>query len=486
MPVLQPGVTCWRIERARRLALIVDAAAYFKAVKAALLEARHTIMLIGWDFDTRITLEQGDDASGVPNRLGKLIAWIADRNPELQIYILRWDLGMIKTLGRGTTVFRLVNLFSRDRIHFKLDGVHPIGAAHHQKIVVIDDALAFCGGIDMTADRWDTREHLDDDPRRQRPTTHRRYGPWHDATAAVDADVARALGDHARERWRLATGETLSPPPTGHELWPEGLDAHLTDVDVAIARTTPAHRDRREVREIEALYLAGIRTAQRFAYFESQYFASRTIAETIAERLQEPNGPEFVLVNPESAEGWLEEEAMGSARARLVQALRQADRHGRFRIYSPVTAEENPIYVHAKIMIVDDRLLKIGSSNLNNRSLGYDTECDVAVEAGAADEALPAAIAAFRCDLLAEHLGVAADAVASGYARTQSVIATIEALRRPGRTLQPTTLPPITEAEAFLADNELLDPERPKSLWDMLSGAPLFRRPALLRPSRSG
>ena len=397
------------------------------------------------------------------------------RNPELQIYILRWDLGVMKTLGRGTTVFRLINLVSRQQVHFKLDSAHPAGAAQHQKVVVIDDALAFCGGIDMTAERWDTREHRDDDGRRRRPTTRRPYGPWHDATAAVDGAAARAFGMHARERWRLATHETLSPPPLGCDPWPEDLNVDLSDVDVAIARTIPANGDHQEVREIEALYRAGIMAARRFVYFESQYFASRAIAEAIAERLREPDGPEFVLVNPEQAEGWLEEEVMGSARARLGAALRHADRHGRFRIYTPVTANGKPIYVHAKIMIVDDRLLKIGSSNLNNRSLGYDTECDLAIEARSGESRIEEAIAAFRCSLLAEHLGIASSEVAESCRRTGSLIATIQALYHSGRTLQPFEMPSINDAEAALADSQLLDPERPKSLWNLVRRASLYQ-----------
>ncbi len=93
----------------------------------------------------------------------------------------------------------------------------------------------------------------------------------------------------------------------------------------------------------------------------------------MAARLREPDGPEIVVVNPETADGWLEEKAMGSARARLLRLVRAADRFGRFRLYTPVAAGGTPIYVHAKVLVMDDRLLRIGSSNLNNRSLGYDT-----------------------------------------------------------------------------------------------------------------
>ena len=129
---------------------------------------------------------------------------------------------MVKSLWRGTTLFRVAQWAMHERITFKLDGAHPPGAAHHHKIVVIDDAVAFCGGIDMTGDRWDTSEHRDDDPRRRRPFTRRAYGPWHDATTAVSGAAAKALGDHARERWKQASGEVLAPPPAGSDPWPDG------------------------------------------------------------------------------------------------------------------------------------------------------------------------------------------------------------------------------------------------------------------------
>ena len=176
------------------------------------------------------------------------------------------------------------------------------GASHHHKIAVIDDALAFCGGIDMTADRWDTREHRDGDEHRERPTTRRRYEPWHDATMAVDGAVAAALGELARERWRAAGGEPIQPPDCDSDPWPDELDADLRDVDIAIARTRGEYDARSAIREIEALYVDMIRSAKRFVYAENQYFASRVIAEAIAKRLQEPDPPEFVIVNPRCAD----------------------------------------------------------------------------------------------------------------------------------------------------------------------------------------
>ena len=90
---------------------------------------------------------------------------IVDRTPDLDIYLLKWSGGALIAPG-GAIPALMIKLMSPEQIHLAFDGRHPIGACHHQKIAVIDDSLAFCGGIDMTEGRWDTREHKDDDPRR--------------------------------------------------------------------------------------------------------------------------------------------------------------------------------------------------------------------------------------------------------------------------------------------------------------------------------
>ncbi|MBA2388670.1 MAG: hypothetical protein H0V67_00285 [Geodermatophilaceae bacterium] len=157
--MLDPGRNCWRIERAERAAVVVDAADYFKLARKAMLEAKSQILLVGWDFDTRIILDS-DAKDGAPIKLGPLLSWLAKHRPHVSINILKWDLGAPKLLGRGTTVLRLIRWAMTRQITFKLDGAHATGASHHQKIVVVDDRLAFCGGIDMTASRWDTRNRI--------------------------------------------------------------------------------------------------------------------------------------------------------------------------------------------------------------------------------------------------------------------------------------------------------------------------------------
>lgn len=476
---LRPGHNCWRIETATKATVLIDADNYFTAARSAMLKAKKQILLVGWDFDARIRFKTDADSEG-PEKVGEFISWLVRRTPGLQVHILRWDTGAIKTIFHGRTLVRIAKWIRDPQVHLRFDGHHPIGGSHHQKVVVIDDTVAFCGGIDMTVDRWDTRDHQDDDPRRIEPDGTP-YQPWHDATTALAGPVARALGEMCRERWRVAGGSELTAPVDGADCWPIGLDPDFTDAEVAIARTIPEMAGQEPRHEIEQLYLDLIARAKRFIYAESQYFASRKVAEAIAYRLGEADGPEIVIVNPTTAEGWLEPIAMDSARARLVEALRERDVHGRLRIYHPFTAGGTPIYVHAKVTVIDDDVLRVGSSNFNNRSLRLDTECDVTIDAmrpANADERRT--IAGIRDSLLAEHLGSTCEIVQATLAETGSLIATIEKLRGDGRSLRPYEVPDLSAVTEWLADNKVLDPEGPGEMFESVSN----RRPLLARIKR--
>lgn len=462
----------WRVARATRMSVIIDADAYFQNARLAMLEAQRRIMLIGWDFDARIHLVDSQREGDEPASVGDFIYWLVERNPELEIFLLRWDVGALKTLVRGSNIVTLARWMRHPRIHTRLDSFHPTGGSHHQKIVVIDDCLAFCGGIDMTSERWDTRHHRDVEPRRVTPNG-KPYKPWHDATTALQGPVAAALGELGRDRWARAGGDTLAPVEAQNDCWPKGLATEFRNVEVGIARTAPDMPECPEIREIERLFVAQIAAAKVSIYAESQYFASRRIAEAIAARLAEPDGPEIVIINPEHAQGWLEPIAMDTARARLVAALRQRDPHDRLRLYHPFTAKGTSIYVHAKVMIVDGRTLRIGSANMNNRSMGLDTECDVTIDAG--DEGADA-IRAIRDGLIAEHLGLPAATVAAEIDARGSLISTIEALRGEGRSLRPYEVPDLGAIEAWLADNEVLDPESPSEMFEATAKRGLFRR----------
>jgi phosphatidylserine/phosphatidylglycerophosphate/cardiolipin synthase-like enzyme len=234
-------------------------------------------------------------------------------------------------------------------------------------------------------------------------------------------------------------------------------------------------QERQPILEIEGVFLALIARARRFIYAESQYFASRRLAEAIARRLEESDGPEVVLVNPVSSHGWLEPIAMDTARARLFEALRRLDRHQRLRLYHPVTAGGEAIYVHAKLMIVDDEVLHVGSSNMNNRSMRLDTECDVTIDAALeGNKQATAGIARIRASLLAEHLGVAPERIADVFSKSGSLIETVESLRSDGRSLQPYQVPNLHDVEKWLADNEVLDPDGPAEMFESLTQGKLL------------
>ena len=440
-------------------------------------------MLIGWDFDYRTAFEADKDSLPGPNHLGPFLHWLVWRRPDLQVYLLKSNLRLLPAFDGfwfGIAPVSLLNVITSRRMHFAVDGAHPPGAVHHQKIVVVDDTVAFCGGIDLTLGRWDTRMHLGEDPRRK--GAGQPYGPRHEVAAVCDGDAARAFGEQARERWLTATGERLEPITTPRKFWLAAVEKPMRDVEVGIARTLPALAGRAEVREVEALNLAAVAAAKHVIYLENQYLAARGLAEALAARLKEPDGPEIVVILPRSSESRLEQQSMDSARQRLLRLLWKADTHGRLGVYWPVAAGGTPIYVHSKVMVIDDRLLRIGSSNLNNRSLGFDSECDLALEAvrGTNDFAAVAEeIAYARDDLLAEHLGVSIDELRAEAQIGGSLLGAVDSLRTIGRSLRKFT-PTMTSAEAGpFAENDLMDPSSvPESvahgLFTLVGGAVLW------------
>ena len=485
-PILKVGRNCWRIGRAARARVIVDAADYYHCIRGAMEKAERRIFIVGWDFDTRIALEPDEQGKG--ETLGRFFLRLARSKPERQIAILKWNVGALKQLVHPSAVVWLARWKLSKAIDFRFDSAHPVGCSHHQKIVVIDDDLAACGGIDISNHRWDTSEHRDADPHRTAPGG-KKYQPWHDATMLMQGPVARDLSELGRERWKIATKRALPEIEPGKCDWPEGLEPMFCQVDIGISRTRAAFGGQEEVDEIETLNLDIIAAAKRFIYFENQYFTSAKIGAAIAKRMAEPDAPEIVMVMPRTAEGWLEQQAMDAARLKLIEAIGRNDNSNRFRIYVPTTAGGDDIYVHAKIAIVDDRMLRVGSSNLNNRSQRLDSECDVTIDCALpANRKAAAAITGLRYRLLSEHLGCGADEIRVAEQRSGSMVDAIEALRGSGRTLDLLEIEPVGAAQEYIAENELLDPESADAMLDPIAkrglakswakGLALFRRRA--------
>lgn len=463
MTILIPGETCWRKARASRVAFLVDTEAYFTAVDEALRGARRSVHLLGWGFDPRTRLfPDGADASQDPDEIGRLLIELSRSRPEVDIRLLIWRSALPISASQDFFPHRAHRWFKDTGVQFRLDNSVPLGACHHQKVLVIDDTVAFCGGGDLGVDRWDSPHHLDVDLRRMMPAQVC-HGPRHEVMMMVEGEAARTLGDLARARWRRATGELLEPVEgVAGSPWPARAPAHLRNVEVAIARTEPAWRGARSVEEIRTLNLKAIAEAKYLIYLENQYFTSRLVAEALAARLAEPDGPEVVLVSTGASPSWFDRLTMDRARSTMIRRLKAADVFGRFRAYFPATAGGEKIVVHSKVAVVDDQLAWVGSANLNHRSGGFDTECEIALEARDVDERL--ALSAFRDRLVGHFLGRTGDAVSKARVQSGGLIGAIDALNSDGR-LSPIEPHRMTAFGRFVAAFNLGDPLGVEDSW---------------------
>lgn len=447
----------WRSDTAEKLGFIVDGSDYYLALKDVLPRAEKTIWIIGWDFDPDIRL----DPKGSTETLGNFLRAVVDARPELEIRILVWAMGPVYS-GKSLKLFRESGWLSHDRIDLRFDSRHPLRGSHHQKIVVIDDRLAFVGGIDLTARRWDDQSHAAHNPFRVSPDGTP-YDPVHDLQAAVTGDVARDLGDLARRRWARATGEKLSRTALDGDLWPGNVEQALSGCKVALSLTEPGFGLRRGKRQAMRLTLDALWSARRHIYMETQYLAFFGVADCLTRRLSEPSGPEVVIVLTRASHGFLEKVVMGGNRDRLIRRLKRADRYGRLRVTYPVVpgddGGEHDVLIHSKLLVIDDRFVRIGSSNLNNRSEGLDTEADIGIEAGS--QGCAASIAGLRNRLLAEHLDATEDEVGKAIARTGSLIRTIDALNTRPRGLRDMEVA-VDEGEVDpVWGTDIVDPARP-------------------------
>jgi phospholipase D1/2 len=460
--LFEAGRNCWRVESAARASFLIDGAAYFKAFRDAAKEAQHSIVIIGWDFDSRIPMLIEREPDGFPDRLGRFLHSLLKRRRKLRVYVLVWDFHMI--YWREREWWLPSQFLAHRRLHFLKDAMHPLGASHHQKVVVIDDAVAFAGGIDLAQCRWDTPGHTPRHPDRRLFTDGGPCRPFHDVQMMVDGAAAAALGELARDRWIRAGGRPMARPPSFRppDLWPASTEPDLINVRVAIARTIPEFGNQKPVNEVERLMLDSCAAARRHIYIETQYLTSDTVANCLAQRLQEPDGPEIVVILHPNSDGWLEQHTMDVLRGRVLARLRAVDRFHRLALYYPrlPDLQGQCISMHSKVCIVDDEIVRVGSANLSNRSMGFDTECDLAIEAGG-DQRIQERIAAFRHRLMGEHLDVNPEMVESDLARGGSLINTVECLRGGGRSLAVFDGSISAEVDEVVPDAEFIDPSRP-------------------------
>ncbi len=475
--ILQIGRNCWRICRADKLAILFDGVRYSSSLNNSLPLAQQQLLILTWGIysQQRLLPEAIKKKNHLSLTQKQILTQLLKQKPGLHVNILSWDftqlsalqsslqlsplklsplqlsslkLSSLKLSSMGSEWLPIYNpaCKSHNRLKFNLDNQHPQGASHHQKVVVIDDALAFAGGQDLIWECQDTSHGADSntshDSLNESTLPIKSY--HHDVQMAVAGSAAAALGSLARERWRRATREKLPLPETvSSTLWPKQLKADIEDVDVAIVRTEPAYDEYTEVREVEQLYLDSIAAARNYVYIENQFFSVASVSDALAKRLAEKNGPEVILNLPVYVDSMPWQPSQNRIQPDLLKSLCKADIHGHLAIYYPHTADdyEQPNKLHAKIMITDERFLRIGSANLNNRSMAIDTECDLAIEATGDNSRVQDVICDIRNRMLARHLDCTTDEIDQRIQKRSSLIQCIEALRSNSRSLRPLHTP---------------------------------------------
>jgi phospholipase D1/2 len=474
-PLLVPGETCGALVDVDRAGVLVDGKDFYRAFYDACCKAERTILMAGWQFSCNVELVRGDDAAcrKYPLTLIELLSALCEERPDLNVYMLPWDSSPVFAFEREPLQRLRLRLKGHPRIHWKMDHMHPAGASHHQKLFIVDRAIAMLGGMDVCSARWDDRSH-----EAYKYIRDRKAKPYHDVNAYVTGEGVDVLRSWFTRRWAMATQESLElpdQPRTSIEIRPS-FDVHAPRV--GLARTWPAmdKGELPELRELLRLHQRAIGQAKQTIYIENQYFSSYEIATALECRMRQGGPPlEIVMVLPKKSAGFKERISMGVYQAAILDKLtRIAKQTGhRLGIYYHAALRDDgtevPVFIHAKVLAVDDRFLLVSSANLSNRSMGFDTELGLAWESPEPNDSLRGA----RLELLAEHCGMTREEAEARFSDPQDLVANLTALatakthllrihnrnrdERPGRLLR-----------RFLPKRTPLDPANPQQFREGL------------------
>ncbi|HEY2181425.1 MAG TPA: phosphatidylserine/phosphatidylglycerophosphate/cardiolipin synthase family protein [Solirubrobacteraceae bacterium] len=340
------------------LDVLIDGEQALPQIAQALAGAQSYVHIAGW----HITPEFGLTRHGRSRRLQDMLAELAER---VEVRVLLWAGSPLPVFTPDRSAVRRVrDELTRDtRVQCALDSHERPMHCHHEKLVIVDGEVAFVGGIDLTSlggDRFDSSAHQ----------MGSRLG-WHDATSRVAGPAVADVAEHFATRWRATTGETLPdcpPPPSAG------------DVELQIVRTVPERiydaLPRGDFRILEA-YTRALRSARELVYLESQFLWSQQVVEILADKLRRPPQDRFRVVVLLPARPNNGTDSTRGRLAALVRADNGAERFLATTISARTGALTAPAYVHAKIGIVDDAWLTLGSANLNEHSFFNDTEMNV-------------------------------------------------------------------------------------------------------------
>jgi phosphatidylserine/phosphatidylglycerophosphate/cardiolipin synthase-like enzyme len=370
------------------LDVLLDGAEALAKIAAAIESARSSVWLAGWFFSPEFRLRFDSQRT-----LRDLLADLATR---VDVRLLAWAGAPLPLFHPDRSEVRQMrdDFATGTRIRVALDAHERPFHCHHEKLVIVDGEVVFVGGIDLTTyagDRLDVGHH-----------PARGSLGWHDAATRITGPAVADVAEHYRLRWHAVTGEQLPAPPP--------LLRVTGDTELQIVRTVPEKiydaLPRGEFSILES-YLAALRTAERLIYLENQFLWSPEIVEVLEDKLRNPPDDRFRLVVLLPAKPNNGEDDTRGQLGRLVAAAGAAPE--RFLACTLHQRGDNakPVYVHAKIGIVDDRWLTIGSANLNEHSLFNDTEMNIVC-------ADPAIARTTRLRLWSEHLECSIDDVAGG------------------------------------------------------------------------
>jgi phospholipase D1/2 len=464
--IIAEGLTVWRHVACRRATVLNDAANYFLALRRCLIEAERSVFIVGWDVHSRTPLvgPEGTADDGYPDELGAFLHALLAERPELRIHLLIWNSPVIYAGEREWFPSAKFSVPNSDRLIFCYDDCLPTGSAQHQKIVVIDDSIAFSGGLDLTIRRWDNDAHRARNSNRTDPDGEA-YPPFHDVQMMVDGDAALALAELVRQRWACANCGAAPDLGEQRRIWPDGFEPDFERVKIGVARTEPYARGRPAINEVDRLFMASIDAAERMIYIENQFFSAEHIARKLVERLKRKPQLEVLLIAPKTHASWIEARTMRNGRLEFMKVFDDAGVANRVRLLHPQVVDGTDVeavMVHAKVMIVDDHFLRIGSANLNNRSMGADSECDLVIEAS--NDAERHRIAQIRNRHLGHFCGISEQSVAEALEKNGSLIETAATLRDNGHSLHPVEdgIPDAKELVDFVTP--VADPLRPLGL----------------------
>ena len=343
------------------LEVLVDGEQALPEIARAVGAARHFVHLTGWSLAPHFELQGGEP----PIIVGSLLAQVAER---VDVRVLLWAGAPVPAFHPTRSEVRaaMETLTRHTRIRCELDPrEHPFHC-HHEKTICIDGEVAFVGGIDLTdagGDRLDHNAH----------PARRRLG-WHDATTRLRGPAVADVHDHFLQRWRQVTGEQLerTEPP-----------AAAGETTVQVVRTVAENMydaiPRGDFRILES-YVRALRGARSHVYIENQFLWAPEIVALLADKLRRPPTPGFrvVVLLPAKANN-----GQDDTRGQLGVLAAADEGAGRFlgaTIRSRSGTRTDPLYVHAKVAVVDDRWLTVGSANLNAHSLLNDTEMNVVTD----------------------------------------------------------------------------------------------------------